>query len=92
MTKQNKSRKPLEQRMGAHWKETGSPPLYQLYRRVETVASHLERRRKRGWAPGKTYIHELYDISIQLKMLDMRMKDQSGEMRCQASPHSSRSV
>lgn len=59
-----------EELMGEHWNTTGYSKLYQLYRRVEAVASGLEKRRKRGWAPTKKYIAELYAISAQLKLLD----------------------
>ena len=61
--------------MGDHWKESGYAPLYQLYRRVEAVASQLERRRRKGWVPAVRYIDELYDISIQLKVLDSQSKN-----------------
>ncbi len=56
--------------LGAHWNETNAPKLYQLYRRVETVAVHLETRRKGGWCATRPYIEELRDIAIQLKVLD----------------------
>ena len=56
--------------MGAYWKKSGYSPLYQLYRRVETVATKLEQRRRKGWVPSKEYIAELYDISVELKILD----------------------
>jgi len=56
--------------MGEHWNATGYPKLYQLYRRVETVARQLEIQRQRGWVPTKKYIAELYDISIQLRVID----------------------
>jgi hypothetical protein len=55
-----------ERLMGEHWNAGGYSKLYQLYRRVETVAHHLEKRRQRGWVPTKQYIAELYDISTQL--------------------------
>ncbi len=61
------------QPMGAHWKETGYSPLYQLYRRVETVARQLRKRQKSGWAPLRKHVDELYDISIQLKILDKQL-------------------
>jgi hypothetical protein len=56
--------------MGEHWNATGYSELYKLYRRVETVAHHLEKQRQSGWVPTKKYIAELYDISTQLKKLD----------------------
>jgi len=59
--------------IGAHWKQTDAPLLYQLYRRVERVASKLERRRRRGHVATKKYIDELNDISRELRVLD-RMK------------------
>ena len=52
--------------MGACWKHSSYSPLYQLYRRVETVASSLERRRRHGHVATKKYIHELYDIASEL--------------------------
>jgi len=58
--------------MGAHWKDTGYSPLYQLYRRVETVTRQLRERQKDGWAPLKKHVGELYDISIQRKVLASR--------------------
>lgn len=66
----SKPKKRAKQTMGAHWKETGYSPLYQLYRRVETVASQLEKRRQSGWIPTKAHIEELDDIAVQLKVLD----------------------
>lgn len=58
--------------MGAHWKDTGYSPLYQLYRRVESVARELHERQKGGWSPLKRHVDELHDISIQLKVLASR--------------------
>jgi hypothetical protein len=68
---------------GAHWKRTGYSPLYQLSHRVETVASRLERRRRKGWVPTKDYIRELYEISRELKLLDKvrKTRDASGSSR-----------
>ena len=66
----NRDKKP--ELMGAYWRDTNYSPLYQLYRRVETVASQLCERQKNGWAPLKKHVNELYDISIQLKVLDMK--------------------
>lgn len=60
--------------MGAHWEESGESKLYQLYRRVEDVAGDLEQRRQGGWVPTKKYIEELYDIAIQLKVLDTEVE------------------
>jgi hypothetical protein len=57
--------------MGAFWKDTKYSSLYQLYRRVEDVACQLGERQKKGWAPLKKHVSELYDISAQLKALDM---------------------
>jgi hypothetical protein len=57
--------------MGEHWNTSGYSKLYQLYRRVAAVAHRLERRRQRRWVPTKKYIAELYDISDQLKVLDL---------------------
>jgi hypothetical protein len=57
--------------IGEHWNTSGYSKLYQLYRRVETVAHRLNKRRRRGWVPTKKYIAELYDISDQLKVLDL---------------------
>ncbi|MBZ5672184.1 MAG: hypothetical protein LAO04_20980 [Acidobacteriia bacterium] len=59
--------------MGAHWKDTNYSPLYQLSRRVETVARQLGDRRKKGWTSHKKHVNELYDISIQLKVLDKKI-------------------
>ena len=56
--------------MGTYWNDTNYSRLYQLYRRVETVAQQLGDRQKKGWAPLKKHVVELYDISIQLKVLD----------------------
>ena len=56
--------------MGEHWIKTDYSKLYQLYRRVEKVAHQLEERRQKGWVPAKKYIDELYDILVQLKVLD----------------------
>jgi hypothetical protein len=56
--------------MGAHWSNTKYSKLYQLYRRVESVASALEKRRQNGWVATREYIDELYDISVELKVLD----------------------
>ncbi|MGB8116999.1 MAG: hypothetical protein WCF22_24695 [Candidatus Sulfotelmatobacter sp.] len=60
--------------MGAHWEKTKYPKLYQLYRRVEGVATALEKRRQSGWVPSKPYIDELFDIAMQLKVLDKGVK------------------
>lgn len=60
--------------MGAHWNDTGYSKLYQFYRRVEDVATALEKRRQSGWVPSKPYIHELFDIAIQLKVLDKKVR------------------
>ena len=57
--------------MGEHWNATAYSKLYQLSRRVETVARELEMRRKRGWVPATKYITELNDISRELKGLDI---------------------
>jgi hypothetical protein len=57
--------------IGEHWNETGYSKLYQLYRRVAFVAHKLEQRRQLKWVPTKKYIEELYDISTQLKILDL---------------------
>lgn len=59
--------------MGAHWERTNYPPLYQLYRRVETVTRELRDRQKRGWAPLRKHVDELHAISIHLKVLDKRL-------------------
>ena len=59
-----------EKIMGEHWETSGYSRLYQLYRRVESVAHRLEKRRQHGWVPTKKYIAELYDIATQLKVLD----------------------
>jgi hypothetical protein len=61
----------MQEIMGEHWNTSGYSKLYQLYRRVEAVAHRLEKRRQHGWVPTKKYIAELYDISIQLKVLDL---------------------
>ncbi len=63
-----------EEPMGAHWNETAYPKNYQLYRRVETVATQLEKRRQNGWTPLRKHIVELYDISIQLKVMKVSGK------------------
>ena len=60
--------------IGSHWDDTSYTKLYQLYRRVETVARELEQRRQRKWQPLKIHIDELYDISLQLKVLDKKIK------------------
>jgi hypothetical protein len=65
-----KEKKPL----GAHWNQTSYSKLYQLYRRVEDVATALEKRRKGGWVPSKPYIEELFDIATSLKVLDKQVK------------------
>lgn len=59
--------------IGAHWEKTNYSPLYQLCRRVETVARQLGDRRKKGWTSHKEHVRELYDISIQLKVLDKKV-------------------
>jgi hypothetical protein len=59
--------------MGAHWKKTDYSRLYQLCRRVEAVARQLGDRRKKGWTSHKKHVKELYDISIQLKVLDRKV-------------------
>jgi len=61
-----------KQLIGAHWNATSYSKLYQLYRRVEHVATQLEKRRQNGWVPTRDYILELDDIAIQLKVLDKR--------------------
>jgi hypothetical protein len=66
--------KTKKQPMGAHWNDTEYSKLYQLYRRVEDVATALEKRRQGGWVPSKPYIEELFDIAIQLKVLDKGVK------------------
>lgn len=58
--------------MGERWNMSSYSKLYQLYRRVELVARRLERRRQRRWVPTRKYIAELYDISTQLKILDLQ--------------------
>jgi len=60
--------------MGAYWNETGCSKLYQLYRRVEDVATALEKRRQSGFVPAKPYVEELFDIATQLKILDKKVK------------------
>jgi hypothetical protein len=52
--------KTTKQPMGAHWNETGYSKLYQLYRRVEDVATSVEQRRQGGWVPSKRYIKERF--------------------------------
>ena len=59
--------------LGAHWKDTGYSPLYQLYRRVEAVTDELRKRHKEGWAPLKKHVDELQAISIELKLLDKQL-------------------
>lgn len=56
--------------IGVHWNQSGHSLLYQLYRRLETVALILEKRRRHGHVATKKYIAELYDISSELKELD----------------------
>lgn len=63
-----------KQPLGAHWSETRYSKLYQLYRRVEDVATALEKRRQGGWVASKPYIEELFDIATQLKVLDTKVK------------------
>jgi hypothetical protein len=58
--------------MGAHWNETAYSKEYQLYHRVEAVATELENRRKENWGPTKAIIDELFDIATQLKVLDKK--------------------
>jgi hypothetical protein len=60
--------------IGAHWNDTGYSKLYQLYRRVENVASALEKRRQSGWIATKPHVEELFDIADQLKVLDKKVK------------------
>lgn len=48
------SGKPKKPLMGAHWMETSHPKQYQLFRRVEDVATELANRRINGWGPGRT--------------------------------------
>ena len=60
--------------MGAHWNDAGYSKLYQLYRRVEDAARALEKRRQNGWVPSKPYIEELFDIAIELKVLDKKVR------------------
>jgi hypothetical protein len=69
-------KKSIEEPMGAHWKETKYSPLYQLYRRVETVAHQLRERQKKGWAPLKEHIVELDDVATELKVLDKKAPQQ----------------
>jgi hypothetical protein len=57
-----------------HWESTNYPKLYQLYRRVEDVATELEKRRQSGWAATKPLIAELFDIATELKVLDHSVK------------------
>jgi hypothetical protein len=60
--------------MGHYWTNTKYSKLYQLYRRVERVARELDTRRHNGWVPTKKYIAELYDVSIELKVLDKSLR------------------
>lgn len=64
--------------MGSHWDNTGYSKLYQLYRRVEDVARELANRNRKGWAPLKKHVEELYDISIELKVLDKTPPQKTG--------------
>ena len=59
--------------MGEHWESTGYPKVYQLSRRVETVAHELAERRSYDWAPLKRHVEELYAIAGELKILDSKM-------------------
>ena len=63
-----------KQPMGAYWNDTKYSKLYQLYRRVEDVATDLEKRRQGGQVPSKPYVEELFDIAIELKVLDKNVK------------------
>jgi hypothetical protein len=62
-----------KQLLGSHWELTSSSKLYQLYRRVEDVATRLEDRRRNGRVPSKPYLEELNDIAIELKVLDKKV-------------------
>ena len=55
--------------MGAHWEKTGYPPLYQLARRVETVARKLHMLHPRKL---RRYADELFAISTHLAALDKK--------------------
>jgi hypothetical protein len=46
--------------------------LYTLHLQVESIAHDLRERSKKGWAPLKKQIEELYDISMALKILDKK--------------------
>ena len=58
--------------MDSYWNETGYSKLYQLYLRVEDVATALEKLLQSEFVPAKPYVEELYDIAIQLKGLDKK--------------------
>lgn len=44
--------------------------LYQLHLDVELIAHELRDRNKKGWAPLKKHVDELYQISMKLGILD----------------------
>jgi hypothetical protein len=58
--------------MGEHWKDTGFSALYQLCRRVETVADQLRKRQKDGQAPLVSHVQELDAIAGELRSLDRK--------------------
>ncbi len=59
-----------KQPLGEHWKETQYSPLYQLYRRVETIADAMRKRQQEGHAPLIGHVQELDAIAFELKSLD----------------------
>lgn len=60
--------------MGAHWNDTNYSKAYQLYRRIETVAVQLNKRRSKGHVATREFIAELFDIADQLKVLDKKRR------------------
>jgi hypothetical protein len=48
--------------------------LYQLHLDVSRLARELSNRRKNKWYPLKPHIDELFDISMKLKSLNMKLK------------------
>jgi hypothetical protein len=52
--------------MGAHITTTGYPKDYQLRRRLETLAEHLEKRRLDGHPPLKRHVVEIRAIRDEI--------------------------
>jgi hypothetical protein len=56
--------------LGEFWKKTEYPVLYQLSRRVESMADAMRERQREGHAPLVKHVKELAAIAGELKNLD----------------------